>query len=115
MITTIMKSMPWSKTPPPLPAAGDDPAQGDLNDPAVLDAIIAANRATINKCWDELDRLTLVLQMLNAREAQLNARSGQAPGGTTAKLNSRVNLSRSAPRLSPPDHKGGSTFGAKNA
>ena len=106
MLTTFMKSMPWQKNPqPPVPAAPEHPANGNLDDPAVLDAIIAANRATINKCWDELDRLTLVLQMLNAREAQLSARS--APGEPTPKLHNRQSFSQPHAPWSP-GKKGGS-------
>jgi len=112
MLSSIMKSMPWHKTPPPMPAAPEEPAIGDLDDPAALDAIIAANRATINKCWDELDRLNLVLQTLNSREARLNARNEH--GSKNPKLHNRPNVSRTA-QLSSSDHKGGSTTGAKGA
>jgi hypothetical protein len=111
IITSFMNSMPWQKTPPPVPA----PAEGDSDDPAVLDAIIRANRATINKCWDELDRLTLVLQMLNAREAQLSARSRQAPGSDMSKLHTRVNLSRPASTFPSSAQNDSSAPGAKGA
>ena len=53
-----------------------------IQDPAVLASIIEQNKTTLRDGWAELDRLTLRLEILNAREKSIIQKDLQTPQPT---------------------------------
>jgi hypothetical protein len=83
-----MKPAPMKPNQAPAPAAGagGDPAPGDA---AALASIIEANRAVLKKGWEELDRLTRLLNALREREkhpGESTSKSAPTAGAGPAKV-----------------------------